>query len=133
MRAEVDHGAGLAALVAVDHDEVVELLVDVDAGLVDGGDDGFALFGQVFEQFDDRFGVVGGEARGRFVEEQDRGVVDEFEGDVDALALAAGEGFALGGADDGVFLSCMRSWSRTLTVRARISSSVRSVRRRAEK
>jgi hypothetical protein len=96
--AEIGHGAG-AAGIAGDHDEVVELAEDVDAGLVDGRDDGFSVVGEAFEKFDYAFGVVGGKAGSGLVEKKDRRVGDQFHGDVDALALAAAEDFAFGRAD----------------------------------
>ena len=103
-RAEEDHRAGLVSLVARDHEQVVELLVDLEAGLVDGGEDGLAGLGQILQQIDDRLGVVGGQAGGGLVEKQHRRVGDELQGDVDALALAAAEGLLFRRADDGVDL-----------------------------
>ncbi len=67
------------------------MLVDLEAGLVDGGEDGLAGFGEILQQVHDRLCVVGREAGGGLVEKENRCVGDKFQGNVDALALAAAE------------------------------------------
>jgi hypothetical protein len=78
----------------------VELLVLFARGLVDRDDDRLALpLGQVGQKVDQRHGVVRGEARGGLVEKHQRGVGHQLQGDVHALALAAGEHLLLGLSD----------------------------------
>jgi hypothetical protein len=54
-------------------------------------DDGAAVVGQAPQGVHDRLVEPGVEARGGFVEEEQRGAGEQFEGDAGALALAAGE------------------------------------------
>ena len=94
-RAE-EHGDAAVA----HHQAVGELLELVLGGLVDGHDDRLArLLGEIGEQGDQRRGVVGGEAAGGLVEEEDDRIGDQLQGDVDALPLPAGEDLLLGAAD----------------------------------
>ena len=79
---------------------LIELLELFLGGLVNRGDDGLAgLLGQIRQELHQRLRVVGGQAAGRLVQEHDDRIGHQLHGDVDALALTAGQDLALGLAD----------------------------------
>ena len=88
---------GHAALDEVD--DAVHQPVGLERGLVDGEQDGLALVGETAEQPHDVDGVFGGEAAGGLVEEEQRRLGDELLGEVDPLALTAGDPLSDGIAD----------------------------------
>ena len=93
---EVGDGVGVGGAVvghaALDEiDDAVHQPVGLERGLVDGEQDGLALIGKTAEQPHDIDGVFGGEAAGGLVEEEEGGLGDELLGQVDPLALAAGD------------------------------------------
>lgn len=91
----VGGGSGENALTLGHRKQMVKHVQQQRRRLVDRTDDRSTLAGQLLQQFDALFrrGVV--QAAGRFVEEHHRRVVDDLEGDREALLLPAGQ---LGGA-----------------------------------
>ena len=72
----------------VEYEDAIRVLDGAEA--VRDNDDG-AAFGEAFKGGLDLVLALGVECRGRFIEHDDRGVLEKGAGDGDALALSAGE------------------------------------------
>src|SRR5204862_4066098 len=122
---EVDQAAGLdRVLVLGDDGEGVHHAEDFEAGLVDGDEDGLAGVGEAAEDLHDHKGVLGGEAGGGLVEEEDVGVGEQLHREVDAFALAAADALALGEPMMTCSVPSMASIERTSAMRLRMRASV---------
>jgi hypothetical protein len=83
-------GYPLVNAASVDHQhESVEFAEQFGGGLVDGGDDRFAVVGQFLEKQDDLESSGGVQPCGGFIEEDDAGVGDELNADGGPFAFAA--------------------------------------------
>jgi hypothetical protein len=94
-RRQVGHSVETGSLVDAlpfGHDvDVVEHLVESGAGLVDRADDGSSASCQLFQNADALSRRRTVQARGRLVQKHDGWIVDQFEGDREALLLSSGQ------------------------------------------
>src|SRR5271165_3269061 len=102
-RAEESQGTA-PAFVPLEHDETVKLLEDLQARLVNGGNDGVAREGQLLENLNDVFGVVRRQPGSGLIQEDHRCFGDQLHGNVHPLALSTGEYLMLRRSDDRILL-----------------------------
>ena len=89
----VEGGASATILPRVDDYDPIRVGLRL-CSVVGGEDDRHAAAAEAVDQIPDRVGRIGVQSQGRFVEEEQVGVVQEGAGEIETAAQAAGEGAA---------------------------------------